>query len=79
MSVPLKADHHENGLALSTVDWDAQNVTVWFNYYTNRAVGATRPAALDGAFKLYSAESFPLPPGSLNAPPWEGDPINPAI
>jgi hypothetical protein len=74
---PLKVDHGENGLYLSSADWYAQNINIWFNYYTNRAVGVMRPAALDGVFKFYSAGDFPLPPGSLAAPPWDGDPFQP--
>lgn len=77
MSVPLNADHGENGLAFTSVDWSGQEIKAWFNYYTNRAIGPKRPAALDGIFKFYSVESFPLPPGSLNAPPWDGDPRQP--
>lgn len=71
---PLKVDRGENGLYLSSANWYAQNINFWFNYYTNRAVGVMRPAALDGVFKFYSAEDFSLPPGSLEAPPWDGDP-----
>src|SRR5262245_8829367 len=77
MSSPLKTDHGENGLAFTSIDWFAQNVTVWFNFYANRAIGVQRPAALDGVFKFFSAQDFPLPPASLNAPPWDGDPSQP--
>jgi len=77
MSVPLKVDHGENGLALASMNWTPQNINVWFNFYTNRAIGVQRPAALDGVFKFYSANDFPMPPGSLGSPPWDGDPSQP--
>ena len=77
MSLPLKADHGENGLALSSLEWSVQEVVVWFNYYTHRSIGVSRPAALDGVFKFRSADPFPVPPGFLSAPPWDGDPSQP--
>lgn len=76
MSVPLKVDHGETGLALSSIDVDHE-IKVWFNFYTNRAIGVTRPAALDGVFRFYSIEDSALAPGQLSAPPWNGDPSSP--
>jgi hypothetical protein len=78
MSIPLNADHGENGLALSSIMWDTTQTRADFNFYTNRAIGATRAAGKDGAFRFFSVEEFPLPaPGWLSNPPWDGDPSQP--
>lgn len=76
MGKVLTADHGENGLYFSNIEWGNQETRVFMNYYKNRAVSGDDTPELYGIFRFFASGDNGLgtESGEIVNWPWDGDP-----